>query len=125
MNMDKQQAKKKLLFRVTKKDLEIQAFRAGGKGGQHQNKRDTGVRVIHRDSGAVGESREERSQQQNKRTAFQRMAASDTFQKWARIKAAEVEGRTAEIEKYVDRQMHPTNLKIEKMNEQGRWEEMA
>jgi protein subunit release factor A len=71
-----------LVCRVTIKDCDVQTFRSGGKGGQNQNKRDTGVRIIHRDSGAVGESREERSQLQNKRTAFRRMAETPRFRTW-------------------------------------------
>ena len=51
---------RELLFSVTKKDLRIDTFRAGGKGGQNQNKRNTGVRVTHPDSGAVGEARDQR-----------------------------------------------------------------
>ena len=64
--------KKELLFSITKKDFEVQTFRSGGKGGQHQNKTDSGVRIIHRASGAVGESRSERSQLVNKRLALKR-----------------------------------------------------
>jgi protein subunit release factor B len=64
---------KMLLFSVTKKDLDVQTFRSGGKGGQNQNKVESGVRIIHRASGAVGESREYRDQPQNKKAAFQRM----------------------------------------------------
>ena len=67
---------------VSIKDCEVQTFRAGGNGGQNQNKRDTGVRVIHHPSGARGESREERSQLKNKRTAFRRMAESPEFQRF-------------------------------------------
>lgn len=67
---------------VTIKDCDVQTFRAGGKGGQNQNKRDTGVRVIHRESGAVGESREHRTQLENKRAAFKRMAESAKFKIW-------------------------------------------
>lgn len=77
-----------LVHSVTIKDCDVQTFRAGGNGGQNQNKRDTGVRVIHRDSGAVGEARDARSQLQNKRAAFRRMAESETFQRWARTRAA-------------------------------------
>lgn len=72
---------------VTIKDCTVQTFRAGGKGGQNQNKRDSGVRVIHELSGARGESREERSQLANKRRAFVRMANSPEFQRWARVQA--------------------------------------
>lgn len=68
------------ILSVSIHDCEVQHFRSGGKGGQNQNKRDTGTRVIHRPSGARGESREERSQLQNKRKAFVRMAQSREFQ---------------------------------------------
>jgi protein subunit release factor A len=68
------------ILSVTIHDCEVQHFRSGGKGGQNQNKRDTGARVIHHPSGARGESREERSQLQNKRKAFVRMVNSKEFQ---------------------------------------------
>jgi protein subunit release factor B len=115
---------KKKLFSVTKKDLIIQTFRAGGKGGQNQNKRDTGVRIKHPPSGAVGESREERSQLQNKRAAFTRMANTPEFQAWARLEAARVEGRLADVDRIVDEQMRPSNLRIECVDENGRWIEI-
>ncbi len=67
------------MFSVTLKDCEVQTFRSGGKGGQNQNKRDTGVRIIHHPSGARGEARDERSQLQNKRLAFKRMADHALF----------------------------------------------
>lgn len=69
---------------VTIKDCIVQTFRAGGPGGQNQNKRDTAVRVVHPPSGAVGESREHRFQLQNKRQAFKRMAETHEFQSWCR-----------------------------------------
>lgn len=67
---------------VTLADCRVDTFHAGGKGGQNQNTRDTGVRIVHPPSGAVGESREERSQLQNKRAAFRRMAATAAFKLW-------------------------------------------
>lgn len=70
------------MLRVTIDDCEVHTFRAGGKGGQHQNKTDSGVRVIHPPSGARGESREHRSQLHNKRAAFGRMARSAAFVAW-------------------------------------------
>lgn len=76
---------KELAFSVTIKDCEVQTFRSGGKGGQNQNKRDTGVRIVHRPSGAVGESREHRTQLENKRAAFRRMAEHAKFRAWVSI----------------------------------------
>ena len=74
------QANRTRILSVTIHDCEVQHFRSGGKGGQNQNKRDTGTRVIHHPSGARGESREERSQLQNKKKAFIRMVESPKFQ---------------------------------------------
>ncbi len=49
------------------KDAELtrQVFRAGGPGGQHQNKTESAVRYIHKPTGVAAESRSERSQHQN------------------------------------------------------------
>ena len=91
-----------LLFSVTAKDCEISAFRAGGPGGQHQNKVASAVRVVHRPSGAVGVSRTDRSQVINKRLAFKRMAESKEFQLWLRRRMA-----------WLNEQMSPGYLKIE------------
>ena len=62
------------LFSVSIHDCDVQLKRGHGKGGQNRNTRDTAVRIVHPPSGAVGESQEERSQLQNKRTAFARLA---------------------------------------------------
>jgi protein subunit release factor A len=115
--------KKEHLFSVTKKDLDIQTFKAGGKGGQNQNKRDTGVRIVHRESGAVGECREERSQLQNKKKAFRRMIEDKKFQLWINRRAyEEIKGKT--IRQVVEEQMKPENLKVEVVDEDGRWKEI-
>lgn len=76
---------RQLILRLTRKDFDVQVFRAGGKGGQNQNKTSSGVRIIHRASGAVGEARDQRSQLQNKRNAFLRMAESPRFKAWHRV----------------------------------------
>jgi|HigsolmetaAR206D_1030411.scaffolds.fasta_scaffold00003_8 protein subunit release factor B len=118
-----ERGKKELLFSVSKKDFRIDTFRAGGKGGQKQNKTSSGVRVTHIESGAVGESREERSQHQNRKIAFLRCVESDTFKKWHKRKCAELLGQKARIEEAVERAMAPKNLKVEVKDEQGRWVE--
>jgi peptide chain release factor 1 len=53
-----------------REDFEIQTFRAGGKGGQNQNKRDTGVRIIDRATGLRAESRKHSTQEDNRKAAF-------------------------------------------------------
>ena len=103
---------KELLFSVTRKDFDVQTFRSGGKGGQKQNKTESGVRIVHRESKAVGESREERSQYQNKRIAFKRLAKSGKFRIWLSKKIHEtINGESLEAE--VDRLLRPENLKVE------------
>lgn len=100
---------RELMFSVRAKDCERQTFRSGGKGGQNQNKRDTGVRWIHHPSGARGESREHRTQLENARAAWRRMAESKEFQAWARVTAAGLPS----IEEIVEEQMREENLRVE------------
>ena len=114
---------KELLFSVTKKDFDIQTFCSGGPGGQHQNKTASGVRICHRESGAVGESRSERSQHQNKRLAMQRLSSSVKFRLWVNRKVHEVKTGKS-IEKLVDESLVPENLKFESHDENGKWVEL-
>ena len=112
---------RELILSVTKKDLKIQTFRSGGKGGQHQNTTDSGVRIIHPDSGAVGESREERSQAQNKKKAFRRMVEHPKFKIWMSEKTIEYDTKKT-LEKRVEEAMAPKNIKIE-VRENNVWVE--
>lgn len=112
--------RKELLFSLTKKDFKIQTFRAGGKGGQHQNKTNSGVRIIHINSNAIGESREERSQYKNKKIAFKRLVESKKFKAWHRVKCSEIISQKS-INEIVDELMKPENLKVEIKNEKGQW----
>jgi protein subunit release factor B len=119
---------RELLFSVTKSDLEVQTFRCGGNGGQKQNKTESGVRIRHRDSGAVAESREARTQLENKRIAWRRLRETPEFAMWFRKRLAEAamsadERREAErrLEEAVNRQMSPGNLLIEVRNPAGNW----
>lgn len=52
---------------------DVETFRAGGKGGQHQNKTDSGVRLTHTPTGVRAASRTDRSQHRNKQIALERL----------------------------------------------------
>ena len=56
------------------RDCELEFFIAGGPGGQHRNKVETGVRLMHRPSGLVVTATERRSQSANRDAAYERMA---------------------------------------------------
>ncbi len=118
---------KKKLGTITAKDCKWDYFRAGGKGGQHQNKASTACRVTHPPSGAVGESREYKSQLQNKQAAWRKMAESQAFTLWVKKQAGEdaiteAQRRQAEsmIALRVERTMIDENLLVEVFRE-GVW----
>lgn len=56
------------------RDSDLEFFVAGGPGGQHRNKVETGVRLTHRPSGLVVQATERRSQSANREAAFERLA---------------------------------------------------
>lgn len=114
---------RELLFSVTAKDLEFQATKGSGPGGQHRNKTSTAIRCIHRASGAVGFASDDKSQHRNKRAAFRRMAESKKFQDWIRLEAARRTGELARVEEAVKRAMREENLKVEMHDEDGLWVE--
>lgn len=98
-------------------DCEVQHFRCGGNGGQNVNKRSTGTRVIHHPSGARAESREQRSQLQNKKAAFLRMIETPKFKLWLAIET----GRVAAIEAEQDRIVIPVEELQFEVRRNGRW----
>lgn len=119
---------KEKLFSVTKKDFREDTFRSGGPGGQHQNKTNSGVRLTHRESGAVGESREHREQPRNRSAAFRKCIDSDTFQAWLKkriaeesLSAIEKKKQWADINQAVRRAMSEENILVEVKDEKGKW----
>ena len=57
------------------RDTDVEFFIAGGPGGQHRNKVETGVRLVHRPSGISVTATERRSQAANREMAFARLAS--------------------------------------------------
>lgn len=118
--------KGKLLFSLSKnnKDFVIETFRCGSAGGQNVNKVETGVRIKHPASGAIGESREQRTQGQNKKTAFLRLTKTKIFQDWIKFRSAlELQG-IRDFEKYIDSLLVEKNLKVE-IFKNGEWKKQC
>jgi len=57
------------------RDSDLEFIIASGPGGQHRNKVQTGVRLVHRPTGITVTATERRSQHANREAAFKRMQA--------------------------------------------------
>ncbi|OHE81299.1 MAG: peptide chain release factor 2 [Verrucomicrobia bacterium RIFCSPLOWO2_12_FULL_64_8] len=71
-------------------DLRIDTFRSSGKGGQHTQKNDTAVRIVHLPTGLVAVCQNERSQGKNKANALKILRAR-IFEKQQDEKRTEME----------------------------------
>ena len=60
---------------IREEDIEMQVYRASGAGGQHVNKTSSAVRLIHKPTGVVVASQQERSQFQNKDNCMKMLRA--------------------------------------------------
>ena len=60
---------------IRDEDIEMQVFRSSGAGGQHINKTSSAVRLIHKPTGIVVSSQQERSQFQNRDNCMKMLCA--------------------------------------------------
>lgn len=57
-------------------ECRVETFRAGGPGGQHQNKTESAVRLTHLPTGITVTARDSRSQHRNRQIALGRLRAA-------------------------------------------------
>ncbi len=109
-----------ILFSVTAADCDWSYTKGTGAGGQKRNKTSSAVHCRHRASGAHGYSEASRSQHDNKRDAFIKMAQTARFKEWHRLETMRRNGEMALIESAVQKSLAfvKTETKVD-----GKWTE--
>jgi peptide chain release factor 1 len=83
--------------KINEEDLDIQAYRASGAGGQHVQKNSTAIRITHKPTGLVVANQNERSQAQNKLRAIAVLRARLYEIEQERINSAQEADRRSQV----------------------------
>jgi len=110
---------RKLVFSVGINDCRVDTFTVGGHGGAGKDTSNSGVRITHPPSGAVGKATDTRQQSKNKKLAFVRMAETKAFKAWVKLTAAKL-ATGKSLEDRVEEAMEPKNIKVE-VKKEGIW----
>jgi peptide chain release factor 1 len=85
------------VVRLDERDLDETTMRGSGAGGQHRNKTDSAVRLVHRPTGIVVRAESERDQSQNRRTARAVLRAKLWELETSRASGARAADRRAQV----------------------------
>ena len=104
---------KAIKLTVSRKDLIVEWSRGSGNGGQKKQKTSSKCRIYHPASGAEGIAEDNRSAEQNKKLALERLANSKKFTIWCKMQLGAMEEGYRNLESKVDSLMEEKNITTE------------
>lgn len=115
--MAKQEVRQTLFTLKAGRDLIFTTYKSSGPGGQHRNKVESAVTLLHKDSGVKVKAADTKHQARNKKIALKRLVGHPKFNAWVRLHAAAIikgfNDFEAMIKERVAKMMHPRFLKVE------------
>jgi protein subunit release factor A len=104
------------------RDCSLEFIIAGGPGGQHRNKVESGVRLVHRPTSTTVIATERRSQHANREVAFERMAERLEEQQREIIPRRPTRPSVGSLERKRVAKVHASQLKRRRSNSGGDYE---